>query len=123
MIIAEASQKLRLPLLSKDGNIHEEEIESIMSQCSLDSPGTSFTTGSSSNSPTYSGVNSKFSTTNSNFSLSATPVEEPGLGGLPNHFLGITPAYLWKTQLQQIPFDMVHCLLWFCTLFLIIYVN
>ncbi|XP_040363335.1 AUGMIN subunit 4 isoform X1 [Rosa chinensis] len=108
MITAEAAQRLRLPLLSKDGDIHEEEIErcSIVSQSSLDSTCTSFTVGSSSNSPNYSGANSTVSAANNNLCLSATSVEEPGLGGVPNRFLGITPAYLWKTQLQQIPFDM-----------------
>ncbi|KAM5585578.1 AUGMIN subunit 4-like [Rosa sericea] len=108
MITAEAAQRLRLPLLSKDGDIHEEEIErcSIVSQSSLDSTCTSFTVGSSSNSPNYSGANSTVSAANNNLCLSATSVEEPGLGGVSSRFLGITPAYLWKTQLQQIPFDM-----------------
>ncbi|XP_072072473.1 AUGMIN subunit 4-like isoform X1 [Arachis hypogaea] len=26
---------------------------------------------------------------------------EPGVGGVPNRFLGITPAYLWQTQHQH----------------------
>ncbi|CAL2254653.1 unnamed protein product [Prunus armeniaca] len=39
MTIAEAAQRLRLPLISKDGEIHEDEIEkcSMMSRSSLDS--------------------------------------------------------------------------------------
>lgn len=117
MIIAEATQRLRLPLLSKDGDIHEEEIEksSILSRSSFDSTTTSFTISSTSTSPNYAAATSTISAANNHLSLSATEVEEPEVGGVPNCFLGITPAYLWKTQLQQAPFDMVHhyIVLWF----------
>ena len=107
MVTAEAAQKLRLPLLSKDGDIHDEEIESILSQSSPNSPGTSFTIGSSSNSPNSSGA-STFSATNNNLSPRHAPVEEPALGGLPNFFLGITLVYLWKTQFQ-VPTNPCRC--------------
>ena len=55
MVVAEATQRLRLPLISKDGEIHEEEIEkwSIMSRSSLDSTSPSLTISSSSNSLNY----------------------------------------------------------------------
>nr|XP_008365005.2 AUGMIN subunit 4-like isoform X4 [Malus domestica] len=98
MIVAEAAQRSRLPLVSKDGEVHEEEIEkcSIMSRSSLDSTCTGVTISSSSNSTNYTASNS--------LSCSATDIVEPGLGGVPNRFLGITPAYLWQTQLQQSPF-------------------
>ncbi|KAM1168648.1 hypothetical protein PS1_030645 [Malus domestica] len=98
MIVAEAAQRSRLPLVSKDGEGHEEEIEkcSIMSRSSLDSTCTGVTISSSSNSTNYTASNS--------LSCSATDIVEPGLGGVPNRFLGITPAYLWQTQLQQSPF-------------------
>ncbi|XP_048429240.1 AUGMIN subunit 4 isoform X1 [Pyrus x bretschneideri] len=98
MTIAEAAQRSRLPLVSKDGEVHEEEIEkcSIMSRSSLDSTCTGVTISSSSNSTNYTASNS--------LSFSATDIVEPGLGGVPNRFLGITPAYLWQTQLQQSPF-------------------
>ncbi|CAN6694677.1 unnamed protein product [Malus baccata var. baccata] len=98
MIVAEAAQRSRLPLVSKDGEVHEEEIEkcSIMSRSSLDSTCTGVTISSSSNSTNYTASNS--------LSFSATDIVEPGLGGVPNRFLGITPAYLWQTQLQQSPF-------------------
>ncbi|KAB1215197.1 hypothetical protein CJ030_MR4G025835 [Morella rubra] len=94
MVIAEAAQKLRLPLNSKDGEIHEDDIErlSIMSRSSLDSTSTSVTISSSSNS-TYNTVG-------------AGDLVETGVGGVPNRFLGITPAYLRQTQLQQIPLSM-----------------
>ncbi|KAL0322269.1 UNVERIFIED_CONTAM: AUGMIN subunit [Sesamum calycinum] len=62
MVVAEAPQKLRLPLISKDG--------------------------ASANNP---------------FSIGVTDASVPEVGGVPNRFLGITPAYLWQTQLQQAP--------------------
>uniref|UniRef100_A0A5B7AXH6 HAUS augmin-like complex subunit 4 n=1 Tax=Davidia involucrata TaxID=16924 RepID=A0A5B7AXH6_DAVIN len=110
LVVAEAAQRLRLPLISKDGEIHEEEIEkwSIMSRSSLDSTSTSVTISSSSNSTNYTNI-SAFSTGgagNNALSSSATDAAEPGVGGVPNRFLGITPAYLWQTQLQQAPLSM-----------------
>jgi len=47
MVVAEAAQRLRLPLISKDGEVHDEDIEklSVVSRGSLDS--------------TVSGANSK----------------------------------------------------------------
>lgn len=106
MVVAEAAQRLRLPLISKDGEIREEEIEkcSIMSRSSLDSTSTSVTISSSSNSTNYTTANSTPSAANNIFT-SATDTE-PGVGGVPNRFLGITPAYLWQTQLQQNPLSM-----------------
>lgn len=115
MIVAEAAQRLRLPLISKDGEIHEEEIEkcSTMSRSSLDSISTSVTISSSSNSTNFNTATSTSSAANNNLSLSATDAVESGVGGVPNRFLGITPAYLWQTQLQQTPLSMVQCPLWF----------
>ncbi|KAE8125545.1 hypothetical protein FH972_020338 [Carpinus fangiana] len=106
MVIAEAAQKLRLPLISKDGEVQEDDIEklSIMSRSSLDSTSTSVTTSSSSNSTNYTTANSTASVANNG--ASAGDVVEPGVGGVPNRFLGITPAYLWQTELQQLPFSM-----------------
>lgn len=106
MVIAEAAQKLRLPLISKDGEVQEDDIEklSIMSRSSLDSTSTSATMSSSSNSTNYTTANSTASVANN--AVSAGDVVEPGVGGIPNRFLGITPAYLWQTELQQLPFSM-----------------
>ncbi|CAI0379778.1 unnamed protein product [Linum tenue] len=109
LVVAEAAQKLRLPLISKDGEVQEEDIEkwSVMSRSSLDSTGTSATISSSSNSLYYPN-----STTNSAgamgsaFSPSVGDSLDPGVGGLANQYLGITPAYLWQTQLQQMPLMM-----------------
>ncbi|XP_004302887.1 PREDICTED: uncharacterized protein LOC101313133 [Fragaria vesca subsp. vesca] len=107
MIVAEAAQRLRLPLISKDGEIHEEEIEkcSVLSRSSLDSTSTGVTISSSSNSTSYTTATGTSSAANNNLSLGASDVVEPGVGGVPNCFLGITPAYLWQTQLQQTPFS------------------
>lgn len=101
MVVAEAAQRLRLPLISKDGEILEEEIEkwSTMSRSSLDSTSTSVTINSSSTSVNY--TNSSM-----NSALSSNDAE-PGVGGVPNRFLGITPAYLWQSQLQQTPLSVV----------------
>lgn len=108
MVVAEAAQRLRLPLISKDGEVREDEIEkcSIMSRSSLDSTGTSVTISSSSNSINYTTANS--TTSAANTSLSGGADTEPGVGGVPNRFLGITPAYLWQTQLQENPLSMVQ---------------
>lgn len=102
MVVAEAAQRLRLPLISKDGEVREDEIEkcSIMSRSSLDS-----TISSSSNSMNYTTANSTSSA--ANIIMSGGADTEPGVGGVPNRFLGITPAYLWQTQLQQNPLSMV----------------
>ncbi|PKI67704.1 hypothetical protein CRG98_011917 [Punica granatum] len=110
LVVAEAAQRLRLPLISKDGEIHEEEIEkwSIMSRSSIDSTSTSVTISSSSNSVNYthSSATSALAVANSSLSIGNTDVGESGVGGVPNRFLGITPAYLWQTQLQRAPLCM-----------------
>ncbi|KAL4335688.1 hypothetical protein GQ457_07G013440 [Hibiscus cannabinus] len=104
LAVAEAAQRLRLPLISKDGEIQEEEIEkwSIMSRSSLDSTSTSLTISSSSNSLNYANSAATAGAAANNTGDSG----EPGVGGVPNRFLGITPAYLWQTQLQHMPLSM-----------------
>ncbi|KAL0362831.1 UNVERIFIED_CONTAM: AUGMIN subunit [Sesamum calycinum] len=101
-----AAQKLASSL-SKDGEIHEEEIEkwSIVSRSSLDSTSTSVTISSSTNSTNYTNVSAigAGASVNNPFSVGVTDASEPEVGGVPNRFLGITPAYLWQTQLQQAP--------------------
>ena len=83
MVVAEAAQKLRLPLINKDGDIHEEEIEkwSIMSRSSLDSTGTTMTMTSSSNSTNY--ATSTPSTTMNIATSNAIDTSDPGIGGVP----------------------------------------
>ncbi|KAJ7963818.1 AUGMIN subunit 4 [Quillaja saponaria] len=106
MVVAEAAQRLRLPLISKDGEIHKEDIEklSVLSRSSLDSTSTSITISSSSNSTNYTTPSSSIA--GANYAIAATETVEPGVGGVPNRFLGITPAYLWQSQLQQVPLSM-----------------
>ncbi|KAL2322658.1 hypothetical protein Fmac_027037 [Flemingia macrophylla] len=95
MVVAEAAQRLRLPLISKDGEVHDEDIEklSVVSRSSLDS------TVSGANSSNYNTPNNSASGANS--PLAASDPAELGVGGVPNRFLGITPAYLWQTQHQK----------------------
>ncbi|KAJ4917700.1 Uncharacterized protein Rs2_03250 [Raphanus sativus] len=95
LVVAEAAQKLRLPLISDDGEIHEEEIEkwSMLSRSSLDSAATSFTVSSASNSVNYANSSAN--------SVAFGAADTDGVGGVPNRFLGITPAYLSYVQLQN----------------------
>lgn len=106
LVVAEAAQKLRLPLISKDGEIHEEDIEkwSIMSRSSLDSTSTSVTMSSSTNSTNY--ATSTPSTVANVSPSNATDMSDPGIGGVPNRYLGITSTYLWQTQLHQAPLSV-----------------
>ncbi|KAK3025545.1 hypothetical protein RJ639_041023 [Escallonia herrerae] len=106
LIVAEAAQRLRLPLISKDGEIHEEEIEkwSVMSRSSLDSTSTSVTISSSSNSTNFTNTSvvGTSGATSNTYHSNAADAAEPGVGGVPNRFLGITSAYLRQIQLQQV---------------------
>ncbi|XP_073063317.1 AUGMIN subunit 4 [Primulina eburnea] len=109
MVVAEAAQKLRLSLISKDGEIHEDEAEkwSMVSRSSLDSTSTSVTISSSTNSTNLTNLsNIGVGAANNSLSGGTTDALESEVGGVPNRFLGITPAYLWQTQLQQIPISM-----------------
>ncbi|KAK9133429.1 hypothetical protein Scep_012957 [Stephania cephalantha] len=110
LVIAEAAQRLRLPLISKDGEIQEEEIErwSALSRSSIDSMSTGVTTSLSSSSTNQMGssANSSAALSNNALSLGGTDATEPEVGGVPNRFLGITPSYLWQTQLQQSPSNL-----------------
>ncbi|KAI3703831.1 hypothetical protein L1987_74026 [Smallanthus sonchifolius] len=108
LVVAEAAQRLRLPLISKDGEVNEEEIEkmSVLSRSSLDSTSTSITISSnSSNYTNISSINTSGSTNNV-FPTSASDAGDPTVGGVPNRFLGITPGYLWQTQVQHAPLAM-----------------
>lgn len=108
--MAEAAQRLRLPIISKDGEIHEEDIEkwSAMSRSSLDSTSTSLTINSSSNSANFTGsvANSTIVVT-STAPSGASGSAEPGVGGVPDRFLGVTHPYLWQIQMQQPPASTV----------------
>ncbi|XP_071730219.1 AUGMIN subunit 4 isoform X2 [Rutidosis leptorrhynchoides] len=108
LVVAEAAQRLRLPLISKDGEVHEEEIEkmSVLSRSSLDSTSTSITISSnSSNYTNMSTINTGGSTTNV-FPVGTNDANDPCVGGVPDRFLGITPAYLWQSQVEHAPLPM-----------------
>ncbi|XP_074590432.1 AUGMIN subunit 4 isoform X1 [Curcuma longa] len=104
LAVAEAAQRLRLPLLSKDGEINEEEIEkvSMISRSSIDST-TSVTPSTSSNSTSYNNSYSNSSSSVLGFPAPANGSDavEPGVGGVPNRFLGVTAGFLWQVQQQH----------------------
>ncbi|KMZ63751.1 hypothetical protein ZOSMA_39G00220 [Zostera marina] len=107
VVVAEAAQRLRLPLLSNDGDVHEEEIEkwSGLSNSFFDSSTTSFTTNSISSlighNNSISSKSSKLRVSPAIIPASSTDVTEAGVGGVPNKFLGITPSFLWQVQKEQ----------------------
>ena len=101
LAVAEAAQRLRLPLLSQDGEVHEEEIEklSTLSRASFDSTVTSATPSSVSTS--YNNYSSTGSALTAAAGSGGSELVEPGAGGVPNRFLGITSDYLYQVQQQQ----------------------
>ena len=101
LAVAEAAQRLRLPLLSQDGEAHEEEIEklSTLSRASFDSTVTSATPSSVSTS--YNNYSSTGSALTAAAGSGGSELVEPGAGGVPNRFLGITSDYLYQVQQQQ----------------------
>ncbi|EFJ09056.1 hypothetical protein SELMODRAFT_235871 [Selaginella moellendorffii] len=90
LAVAEACQRLRLPSVTKDGDILDEEAEkcSIVSKSSLDSSTTSISMSSS----------------NTSTPNPSHDVNEVGVSGVVNRFLGITPAWLRQTHLSKAPF-------------------
>ncbi|RYR45467.1 hypothetical protein Ahy_A07g031293 [Arachis hypogaea] len=106
MAVAEAAQRLRLPLIAEDGKLHEhEDIEklSVVSRSFIDSNSSSpSATIYSSNAANYATPRSSISGVNSAFS-GVVDSAEPGIFGVPDRFLGITPAYLWQSQIQKTP--------------------
>ena len=112
MAVAEAAQRLRLPLLSQDGEVHEEEIEklSTLSRSSFDSTLTSATPGSSSISTSYNNYSSTASavTVGASHGSGGSEAVEPGVGGVPDRFLGITSDYLYQVQQEQPAMSVVR---------------
>ncbi|VFQ81361.1 unnamed protein product [Cuscuta campestris] len=102
MAVAEAAQRLRLPLISKDGELQDDEIDrwSTPSRSSLDSTSTSVTMSSNLTNLYTSGMAAAGN------SAPSTDASEPFIGGVPNQYLGITPSYLWQSQLLQSPLCM-----------------
>lgn len=112
MAVAEAAQRLRLPLLSQDGEVHEEEIEklSTLSRSSFDSTLTSATPSSSSISTSYNNYSSTASavTVGAAYGSGNSEAVEPGVGGVPDRFLGITSDYLYQVQQEQPAMSVVR---------------
>ncbi|GJT63990.1 hypothetical protein Tco_1015470 [Tanacetum coccineum] len=85
LVVAEAAQRLRLPLISKDGEVHEEDIEkmSVLSRTSIDSTSTSMTI--SSNSSNYTNVTSinVGGSTNNVFPTGASDMGDPAVQHAP----------------------------------------
>jgi HAUS augmin-like complex subunit 4 len=101
LAVAEAAQRLRLPLLSQDGEVHEEEIEklSTLSRASFDSTATPSSTSISTSYNNYSSTGSAL--TAAAAGSGGSELVEPGAGGVPDRFLGITSDYLYQVQQQQ----------------------
>ncbi|KAG6544604.1 hypothetical protein Mapa_014026 [Marchantia paleacea] len=104
LVIAESAQRLRLPLIAKDGELPDEDMEkwSIISRSSFDS---SSTTSISTNTTVTSIMTS--STTASTFFLGGTNPSEladPGIGGPVHRMLGLTPTWFRQSQLMHAPF-------------------
>ena len=112
LAVAEAAQRLRLPLLSQDGEVHEEEIEklSTLSRSSFDSTLTSATPSSSSISTSYNNYSSTASavTVGASHGSGGSEAVEPGVGGVPDRFLGITSDYLYQVQQEQPALSVVR---------------
>ena len=112
MAVAEAAQRLRLPLLSQDGEVHEEEIEklSTLSRSSFDSTLASATPSSSSMSTSYNNYSSTASavTVGAAHGSGSSEAVEPGVGGVPDRFLGITSDYLYQVQQEQPAMSVVR---------------
>lgn len=102
LVVAEATQRLRLPLLSKDGDLPEDDNQEWgnVSRGSFDSTTTSLSLSTTTTVHTTSASTASATIA----SASQTEVTEPGGGGVVNHFLGITPTWLRQTHLIRAPF-------------------
>ncbi|PWA63213.1 hypothetical protein CTI12_AA321540 [Artemisia annua] len=82
LVVAEAAHRLRLPLISKDGEVHEEDKEemSVLSRSSLDSTSTGITI--SSNSSNYTNITSinAGGSTNNVCPAGASDASDPAVG-------------------------------------------
>jgi len=104
LVVAEASQRLRLPLLSKDGDVPEDEAQDWgnVSRSSFESTTTSVSL--STTTTVHTTTASTVSATVASGGGAKDETVEPGVGGVVNRFLGITPAWLRQTHLVRAPF-------------------
>jgi hypothetical protein len=124
LTIAEAAQRLRLPLIAKDGEVPEDDLEkwSLISRSSFDSSST--TSFSTNTSVMSSSVGTGPSTINV-YLCGTNPSEtvDPGIGGAVDRMLGLTPAWLCQTQLANAPFADVGIPTASCLFLTIFYIS
>ncbi|KAJ3693949.1 hypothetical protein LUZ60_009429 [Juncus effusus] len=106
LTVSEASQRLRLPLLSKSSEIqNQEETEKMSSRGSFDSttPSSSISPGSTNfynTSTTLSVASTGVSYSNGN-SLGSDVAAEPAVFGVADRFLGVSCGYLYQAQEEK----------------------
>lgn len=114
LTIAEAAQRLRLPLTAKDGELPDDDLEkwSLISRSSFDSSSTtSFSTNTTVTSVMSSSIGTGPSTINLFLSgTNPSDMMDPGIGGAVDRMLGLTPAWLCQTKLANAPFAEVSSL-------------
>jgi hypothetical protein len=103
LVVAESAQRLRLPFLSKDGELPEEEIERGVSgaRTSVES------TPSSTRAFSISGNGSNAFLGSTATAIGGLESGEAGVGGVVNSFLGVTPAWLRQVHLPKALFAEV----------------
>lgn len=81
----------------------------MISRSSIDST-TSVTASTSSNSTSYNNSYSNSSSSVLGFPAPASRSDavEPGVGGVPNRFLGVTAGFLWQVQQQHPSMNVVR---------------
>jgi HAUS augmin-like complex subunit 4 len=101
LAVSEAIQRLRLPLLSKDGDVPDDDTAEWgnVSRSSFDSITTSISL--STTTTVHTTTASTASATVASGSGTQAEVVEPGVGGVANRFLGISPAWLRQTHLSR----------------------
>lgn len=105
LVVAEASQRLRLPLLSKDGDLPDDDNQEWgnVSRSSFDSTTTSLSLSTTTTVHTTTASTASATIASGGGGAQAETVE-PGVGGVVNRFLGITPQWLRQTHLIRAPF-------------------
>jgi hypothetical protein len=101
LAVSEATQRLRLPLLSKDGDVPDDDTAEWgnVSRSSFDSITTSISL--STTTTVHTTTASTASATVASGSGTQAEIVEPGVGGVANRFLGISPAWLRQTHLSR----------------------
>ena len=106
LVVAEASQRLRLPMPAKDGDVPEDDNQEWgnVSRSSFDSTTTSVSLSTTTTVHTTTASTASAGAIASGGGGAQAEIVEPGVGGVVNRFLGITPAWLRQTHLIRAPF-------------------